>query len=122
MLRVISIVCLLLSIALLSSCMPRQDYHYTPPVGKLALNCISSCKVATNSCMQICAMKNSTCRAEKEDKAAKRFATYKSQRNAQGLPVTKTFEDFVRTSGCQHSCNCIPSYNTCYSACGGYVD
>lgn len=122
MVRLISVICLLLSICLLSACMPRQNYQYTPPAGSLALRCIASCKGASNACMQICAMKNTTCRSEKERNATQRFTAYKMQRQASGLPVTKSFEDFVRTASCEHSCNCIPAYNTCYSACGGYVD
>lgn len=99
----------------------QQTYQYTPPVGKAPLACIAKCKVASNSCMQFCAMKNSTCRAERNDNASARYTSYKATRQSQGLPVKKSYEDFLRTSSCEHSCNCIPAYNTCYRACGGVV-
>jgi len=120
-LRWVNFIWVLLAINLLAGCAPTQTYQYTPPLGSAALSCINSCKVATNSCMQICAMTNRTCRLEKESNATRRYTAYKAQRQAKGLPVKKKFEDFVRTSSCQHSCNCLPAYNTCYSACGGSV-
>lgn len=121
MLRFIGMVCLLSALVLLSGCLPRQDYTYYPPEGKPSLKCVSQCKVASNSCMQFCALKNSTCRSEMQSKAASRYTAYKMQRHAQGLPVKKSYENFERTTSCAHSCNCIPAYNTCYSACGGRV-
>lgn len=121
MLRMINIVLLFLSIGLLSGCMPRQDFSYIPPEGKPALKCISQCKIASNSCMQICALKNRTCRSEMQTNATRRYMIYKAQRHQQGLPVKKSYEDFERTTSCEHSCNCIPAYNTCYSACGGRI-
>ncbi len=106
--RWIQFFCLCLIINFLSACAPQRSYQYTPPVGKPALTCISQCKVASNSCMQICALKNSTCRREMQNNAANRYATYKMQRQAKGLPVQKRMEDFMRTTGCEHSCNCVP--------------
>lgn len=106
---------------LITGCMPRQTFQYSPPEGKQALACVASCKVANNSCMTICSLKNSTCRREKQTNATLRYTEYRSQRQAQGLPVKKSLDDFIRTTGCEHSCNCVPAYNTCYSACGGKV-
>lgn len=105
----------------LVGCMPRQTFEYSPPVGKQPLACISQCKVAYNSCMTICALKNSTCRKEKQYNASLRYSEYTQSRHAQGLPVKKTLDDFIRTTSCEHSCNCVPAYNTCYRACGGKV-
>lgn len=121
MLRVISMVLLVISIGLMTGCVPRHDYTYIPPESKPALKCISSCKVASNSCMQICALKNRTCRSEMQSNATQRYTTYKIARREQGQPVKKTYDDFLRTTSCEHSCNCIPAYNTCYRACGGRV-
>lgn len=121
MTRAISFILLVISIVLMSGCVPRHDYTYIPPESKPALKCTSSCKVASNSCMQICALKNRTCRSEMQSNASRRYMTYKMTRREQGLPVNKSYADIERTTSCEHSCNCIPAYNTCYSACGGRV-
>lgn len=121
MLRLLSIVLMLAAISLLSGCLPRQTYTYMPPEGKLPQKCVSQCKVASNSCMQICALKNRTCRSEMQENATERYMTYKMSRRSQRLPINKTYRDFERTTSCEHSCNCIPAYNTCYRACGGRV-
>lgn len=105
----------------LTGCAVQQTYQYTPPVGKSALSCVASCKVASNSCTQFCAMKNSTCRAERDANATRRYTSYKAGREAEGKRVVKTYDDFARTSSCEHPCNCVPAYNTCYRACGGIV-
>lgn len=119
--RWINFIWALLAISVLSGCAPTQTFQYTPPEGSAALACINSCKVATNSCTQICAMKNRTCRVERDRNATNRYAAYKNQCLVKGVRVKKTYEDYVRTSSCEHSCNCVPSYNTCYRACGGTV-
>lgn len=121
MLRIISVMLMVISIGLMSGCVPRQNYTYIPPESKPALKCVSQCKVASNSCMQICALKNRTCRSEMQDNASERYMKYKMTRRAQGQPVKKSYDDFLRTTSCEHSCNCIPAYNTCYRACGGKV-
>lgn len=119
--RTIHLIFVLISICLLSACLPRQNYTYIPPEAAASKNCAASCKIASNKCMEICALKNSTCRREMQQNATRNFNQYKMTRQAASLPVRKSVDDFMRTAGCAHSCNCIPAYNTCYSACGGKV-
>lgn len=121
MLRLLRIILLTVSVSVLFGCLPRQQYSYQPPDGKLPQKCVALCKQASNSCMQICALKNSTCRREMQRNAHERHLNYKISRREQGMPVRKTYDDFLRTSSCEHSCHCIPAYNTCYRACGGSV-
>lgn len=121
MLRRFGFIVVAFTAVLLSGCVGRQSYTYQMPEGKPAQKCISQCKVASNSCMQICALKNRTCRSEMQQNASERYMTYKMQRRSQGLPAKKSLDDFMRTSTCEHSCNCVPAFNTCYRACGGGV-
>lgn len=111
----------LLVISVLSGCAPTQTFQYKPPTSAPALACINSCKIATSACTQICALKDRTCRSERDVNATNRYAAYKAQCQAKGVRVRKSYVDYVRTSTCEHSCNCVPSYNTCYRACGGTV-
>lgn len=98
-----------------------QKYNYTPPTAPGSERCIAQCWQGRNSCEQICSLKNPRCAAEARVDAQTRYSDYVRQRQAKGLPVTKSLKDFQRTAQCFHSCNCIPAFNTCYSACGGYV-
>src|SRR3990167_11060587 len=114
MLRCISLLGMVVIVSLLTGCLPRQDYQYIPPTSAPAQKCITSCKIASNSCKQICALTNPTCRAEMQIITNQRYANYKMQCQSKGVPATKSYESFSRTSTCAHSCNCIPAYNTCY--------
>lgn len=119
--RIIHLVFVLISICLLSACMPRQDYTYIPPETDAGKNCAASCKIASTKCVEICALKNSICRSEMRRTAESNYNAYKMRRQATNSKVGKSLDDFMRTAGCVHSCNCIPAFNTCYSACGGKV-
>lgn len=98
-----------------------RHYTYTPPSAPGADRCIAQCWQGRNSCEQFCALKNPTCAAEARVDANTRYNDYVRSRRAKDLPIKKSLKDFQRTAQCFHSCNCIPAFNTCYSACGGMV-
>lgn len=114
---------LCVTVAVLSGCGASyyRKYTYTPPSAPGSERCIAQCWQGRNSCQQFCALKNPTCAAEAKQDANTRYNDYTRKQHAKGLPVTKTLKDFQRTAQCRHSCHCVPAFNTCYSACGGYV-
>ncbi len=121
--RYASLVILPLLIVLLSGCGVSyyRKYTYTPPTAPGTDRCISQCWTGRNACQQICALKNPTCAREAAKDANTRYNDYLRQQQAKGLPIKKSLKDFQRTAQCRHSCNCIPAFNMCYTACGGYV-
>lgn len=122
--RVFFIMLLILAGIALAACssMNNRKYSYVPPPDVPgAKHCTAQCWQGKNSCQQICAMKNSTCRAEAHENATLRYEQYKKQRLVQGQPLKKSFQNFQRTASCKHACHCVPAFNTCYTACGGQV-
>lgn len=121
--RLLAFVLLSMMAVLLTGCGASyyQKYTYTPPSVPGSERCIAQCWQGRNSCEQICALKNPTCAAEARTDALTRYNDYLRQRRAKNLPVTKSLKDFQRTAQCRHSCNCVPAFNMCYSACGGIV-
>jgi hypothetical protein len=84
---------------LLTAChiQPKVEYTYVPPQSKMDKKCVALCLKAKRYCQEICELKNPDC-----------FA--------------KTKMDAVKQNNvCENACNCIPAFNTCYSACGGQV-
>ena len=73
----------------------KVEYSYVPPTVKADRRCVAKCVYARNFCERICKMKQENCR----------------KRSALG----------DLSSSCNKSCNCVISFNTCYSACGGEV-
>ena len=100
---------------------PAGATHYTKPASSAGQYCAMRCKTAQKSCMQICGLKESTCRDELKENATLAYNAYVAKCKANNWRVRKSYNDFYRNATCQHSCNCIPAYNTCYRACGGTV-
>ena len=108
---------------LVSSCVlpGAGDYQYTPPKSSMGQYCVKRCKTALNSCTQICALKDERCAVELKENATQSYSDYVSYRKAKKWRIRKSYKDFYRNASCEHSCNCVPAYNTCYRACGGTV-
>lgn len=106
----------------MTSCVPPGGAHeYTPPKSSAGQYCATRCKIALRSCMQICGLRDSTCADELKENATQAYNAYVARCKANKWRIRKSFNDFYRNATCQHSCNCIPAYNTCYQACGGTV-
>lgn len=109
--------------ALLFGCGPiyKQEYSYVAPRTTAGTMCISQCVQNKNMCEQMCQMKNDNCRAQARADAAYQFEAYKQERYAQGKKIEKSFSNFDNSYACSDTCNCRPTFNGCYSACGGQI-
>lgn len=118
----IGFVSLLLSTISACATLHVGPYEYEAPKSSAGQYCVNRCQQAFNSCVQICALKNDVCRAELKENAIELLDDYEAKRQTRGLRKSKkTYKDFLRRATCDHSCNCVPAYNTCYRACGGKV-
>lgn len=95
--RLFPVIVVLVLSFFLASCVKdyKVEYSYTPPTLKADRRCVAKCVYARNFCERICKMKQENC----------------LKRSALGS----------LSSSCNKSCNCVTSFNTCYSACGGEV-
>jgi hypothetical protein len=91
MLRLGMLIAMLLTMGLLFGCVKTQ-YHYIPPAATADKGCISRCIQGKNYCQNLCQLK------------------YESCIHRSAIP-----------SMCKRTCNCVISFNTCYTACGGKV-
>jgi hypothetical protein len=117
---IFSILCLA---AMLAGCGPiyKTEYAYVPPRTDTGKMCTAQCVQGKNSCEQMCEMKNQDCRLRAHQDALTQFEMYKQERKREGKPLKKDVKDFDQSYTCGSSCNCEPTYNACYSACGGQV-
>lgn len=122
--RITSLLFLLVSIALLSACGPvyKKEYSYVPPVSNVAKMCTAQCVQSKNACEQMCQMRNENCRMQSRQDAMYEYENYREQQERLNKPIDKRIEYFDQGSyRCNTSCNCAPTYRSCYSACGGEV-
>lgn len=115
---------LLVLIIALAGCAPvyKSEYNYAPPNNQMGKMCIAQCVQAKANCEQMCQINNANCRAQRRQEAFYQYETYKYERHRQGRKLKKNINDFDTGSySCSHSCNCVPSFNACYAACGGEV-
>lgn len=110
-------------VAMLAACGPvyKREYAYVPPKSSTGKMCTAQCIQGRNACEQMCRMNNEACIARSKQDAVYEYEQYKHERRREGKEVKKTVSDFDRSYTCNSSCNCGPTYNACYSACGGEV-
>lgn len=110
-------------VTMLSGCGPiyKTEYNYVPPHSNMSKMCVAQCVQAKSHCEQLCELKNQNCVAQARQEAFYEYEIYKHDRKREGKKVKKDIGDFDRSYRCQSSCDCTPSFNTCYSACGGQV-
>jgi hypothetical protein len=123
MLRSLRIFFFVMMVGLLTSCgtMITPKYTYIPPDNKADRVCASHCSTGKNYCNNLCRFKLESCRTRAYRLALNKFEMYKRQVESRGGQVKKTVRDFDKGYTCKVTCNCIVSFNTCYSACGGEV-
>ena len=117
------IILLLLIAGLLSACGPiyKTEYAYSPPKSSMGNMCISQCINNKGMCEQMCQMRNENCRTRSRQDALYQYEVYKSKQLAKGERVDRDPSYFENSFGCNTSCDCNPTYNACYSSCGGQV-
>jgi len=110
-------------IGLLMGCGPvyKKEYSYVPPKSQAGKICTAQCVQNRGNCEQMCQMRNDTCRAQAKQNAVYQYEMYKEEQHDRGQPVDKRVSDFDDSSSCNNDCNCAPTYNACYSACGGQI-
>ncbi|MCW5584286.1 MAG: hypothetical protein KIT56_10540 [Gammaproteobacteria bacterium] len=110
-------------VGILTGCGPvyKREYAFVPPRTGMGKMCIAQCVQNKNTCEQMCQMNNENCRLRAHQDAVYQFEMYKHERRKHGAPVKKDVSDFDMSYTCNHSCNCEPTYRSCYSACGGQV-
>ncbi len=125
MLRIFTpLVCLFLAVIILSGCGPiyRTDYSYKPPKSSAGKMCISQCLQNKSFCEESCQVRNENCKMRAHEDALFQFEAYKREQLKNNQPIQRTVSDFDSSSyRCNNSCDCTPSFNACYSACGGQV-
>lgn len=123
MTRIKLILSLLVLVSLLAGCGPvyKREYAFVPPKTGIGKMCIAQCVQGKNACEQNCRMINDNCRARAREDAVYQYELYKHERIREGKEVKKDVSDFDRSYQCSDSCNCEPTYRSCYSACGGQV-
>jgi hypothetical protein len=107
----------LIFLALISSaCAPvMQTYYvYDAPTEQSGKQCLNHCLDIKATCENNSEALYNQCRSV----AVSEYNTYIYARQSQGLPVEKTLSNF---DYCQKRENCQPSYNKCYTNCGGSV-
>lgn len=123
MFRQLSFIVLLIGCLFLAACGSSQkvSYRYVPPLSVMDKNCAAQCSKGRRYCQQICQLKHPPCFAEAQQKAVNQYERYKQEQMRKGERVTKSLRDFAQSDACYRDCNCVPSFNTCYTACGGRV-
>ena len=123
MTRFLSLVSFLLAIICLTGCGPiyRTNYNYVPPHSGAGKMCISQCLQNKSMCEQSCEMRNESCKERAHEDAIVQFEAYKHEQFKNKQPIKRSVSDFDTSSSCYENCDCAPSFNSCYSACGGQV-
>jgi hypothetical protein len=121
--RVYAIFSLFLLMSLIAGCGPvyKREYAFVPPKSDMAKMCTAQCVQSKNSCEQMCQMNNESCRMRARQDAVYEYERYKHERKREGKEIKKDVSDFDRSYSCSSSCNCEPTYRSCYAACGGQV-
>ncbi len=120
MLRFFSFLALII---ILSACslQRKMEYTYVPPQSSMDKKCASQCVKGKRYCQQICQLKHPNCFFKADQQARSQYAVYQQEKIRKGEKITKTLRDFDKSTACYSECNCVPSFNTCYTACGGQV-
>lgn len=118
-----SISFLALAVIFLTACGPiyRTEYAYTPPKTTTAQMCVNQCVQAKTMCEQMCEMRNENCKTRAHQDALYQYEIYKRDQRAHGKHIKKSVSDFDSSYSCHNTCDCTPSYNSCYASCGGQV-
>ena len=121
--RIVFMSVTLISVALLSACGPiyKTEYAYTPPASSMGQMCVSQCLQNKSVNEQMCQMRNDACRSQARQNAMYQFEAYRNERKSDGKKVRKDLSDFDQSYLCSDSCDSTPTFNACYSACGGQV-
>ncbi len=99
----------------------KAEYTYQPPQSNMDKKCVTQCAQGKRYCQQICQLKHPRCFFQAHQHALNQYKIYKQERIRKGEKVIKTLHDFEQSAPCYNACNCVPSFNTCYTACGGQV-
>jgi hypothetical protein len=123
MFRLFSVISLLTSIMVLTAChsIYKAEYRYVPPQAVMDKYCAQQCSKGKRYCQQICQLKHPKCFAKAYQNTLSQYESYKQERMRKGEKVVKSLRDFDQNYICYSECNCVPSFNTCYTACGGQV-
>ncbi len=122
--RLTPLLSLIVLASLLFGCGPiyQREFAYVAPPTSMGKMCTAQCIQGKNACQQMCQMRNDNCRAQARQDAYFQYEEYKRERHREGKEVEKSVSNFDYGSfNCNQSCNCTPTYNACYSACGGQV-
>lgn len=123
MLRQARLLFILFLVGALMGCGPIYEtkYTYVPPKSQAGKMCVAQCVQNRGNCDQMCQMRNDTCRAQAKQNAVYQYELYRSDQERSGQPIKKSVSDFDDSYNCNNNCNCAPTYNACYSACGGQI-
>lgn len=110
-------------ITFLTGCAPiyRTQYTFVPPKTDIAKMCTAQCVQGKNTCEQMCRMNNENCLLRAQQDAEHQFEIYKNDQLRQGKEVKRDMNSFKHTYSCRSSCNCEPTYRSCYTSCGGQI-
>ena len=112
---------LLTVVAAMTACGPiySTDYDFIAPKSDMSKMCTADCVQSKNMCEQSCRMENQDCRFRAQRDADRDYDRYLHEHRPEGNDKKRS--DFDRSYQCNMSCNCEPTYRSCYSACGGTV-
>lgn len=101
----------------------KKKYSYIPPEIKSDRVCISRCLYGKTSCERLCDLRNERCLMATRAEAEAQYRVYQQtiMQSPGNRHADKKFIDFAHAASCYHPCNCVISFNTCYTACGGQV-
>jgi len=123
-LRWFSSILILALTGMLFGCGPiyKTEYAYVPPHSSMGKMCIAQCVQGKSACQQMCEMRKENCRARARQEAHYQYEEYKHEQRREHKDVNKDVNDFDNSFfDCNQSCDCTPTFNACYSACGGQV-
>lgn len=125
--RLVRVVALGLGLGMLAACGPvyQTDYHMVPPQDAMGRQCSSTCIERAQGCKSQCQTLATQCQYTAELEAKNAYLEYVTRRQAEGMPIKKSQDDFYSYSSCADpdDCKdeCDATHRLCHTNCGGQV-
>ncbi len=109
----------------LTACGPMRkptSYRLVPPSSAKGQRCLKNCHTIKMMCYKTCHDVDPVCNKQNKARAKEKFARYKTRQTENGLPVSKTWQNFYNARACKDkACGCKEDYNACFQMCGGQL-
>lgn len=94
-------------------------YRYSPPTSPDGRACVDECHQTKKMCKNLCQQEDPMCVNNEQARAKQQYQDYVAEKNAQGMPASRTIDSFYNGDICAHTgCGCDHEYEVCYQLCG----